>query len=83
LAVPLSGYFHFFGLRGALLAQLGRIEEARVAFDKAIALAHTQAEATHIRMHLDRLMKDGELWKNNQKKSIGDVGATRPRTSLG
>ncbi|HEX3506337.1 MAG TPA: RNA polymerase sigma factor [Xanthobacteraceae bacterium] len=83
LAVPLSGYFHFFGLRGALLAQLGRIEEARVAFDKAIALAHTPAEATHIRMHLDRLMKDGELWKNNQKKSIGDVGATRPRTSLG
>ena len=83
LAAPLGAYFHFFGLKGALLAQLGRIDEARVAFDKAIALAHTPAEAAHIRMHLDRLMKDGEIWKNNQKKSTGDVGATRPRTSLG
>jgi RNA polymerase sigma-70 factor (ECF subfamily) len=82
LASSLSSYFHFFGLKGALLAQLGRIEEARVAFDKAIALAHTPAEAAHIRMHLDRLMKDGELW-NNQKKGTGDVGTTRPRTSLG
>jgi RNA polymerase sigma-70 factor (ECF subfamily) len=82
LAYSLSSYFHFFGLKGALLAQLGRIEEARVAFDKAIALAHTPAEAAHIRMHLDRLMKDGELW-NNQKKGTGDVGTTRPRTSLG
>jgi RNA polymerase sigma-70 factor (ECF subfamily) len=55
LAPRLEGYFHFFGLRGALLLQLGREEEARVAFDRAIALAHTPAEAAHIRMHLDRL----------------------------
>jgi RNA polymerase sigma-70 factor (ECF subfamily) len=55
LATPLAGYFHFFGLKGALLAQLGRTDEARVAFDRAIALAHTAAEATHIRAHLDRL----------------------------
>ncbi len=81
LAGPLSGYFHFFGLRGALLAQLGRIDEARVAFDKAIALAHTPAEAAHIRMHLDRLMKDGELWKNHQNKNAGPVGTVRPGTS--
>ncbi len=59
LASRLSGYFHFFGLKGGLLLQLGRTEEARVAFDQAIALANTAAEATHIRMHLDRLMKDG------------------------
>ena len=38
--------------------QLGRAEEARVAFDRAIALANTAAEAAHIRMHLDRLAKD-------------------------
>jgi RNA polymerase sigma-70 factor, ECF subfamily len=57
LADKLSGYFHFFGLRGALLLQLGRGEEARVAFDKAIALAHTPAQAAHIRSHLDRLAK--------------------------
>jgi RNA polymerase sigma-70 factor (ECF subfamily) len=58
LAAQLDGYFHFFGLKGWLLMQLGRIEEARIAFDRAIALAHTPAEATHIRLHLDRLIKD-------------------------
>jgi RNA polymerase sigma-70 factor (ECF subfamily) len=61
LADKLSGYFHFFGVRGALLMQLGRTEEARVAFDRAIALANTAAEAAHIRLHLDRLQKDGSF----------------------
>ena len=59
LAPKLSGYFHFFGLKGGLLFQLGRREEARAAFDQAIALANTAAEAAHIRLHLDRLMKEG------------------------
>jgi len=59
LASRLSGYFHFFGLRGGLLLQLGRREEARAAFDQAIALANSPAEAAHIRLHLDRLMQDG------------------------
>jgi RNA polymerase sigma-70 factor (ECF subfamily) len=58
LAGRLANYFHFFGVRGALLMQLGRSEEARVAFDRAIALANTSAEAAHIRMHLDRLIRD-------------------------
>ncbi len=58
LADRLSGYFYFFGVRGNLLMQLGRNEEARVAFDRAIALANTAAEAAHIRSHLDRLMAD-------------------------
>jgi RNA polymerase sigma-70 factor (ECF subfamily) len=58
LAPRLSGYFHFFGVKGALMMQLGRAEEARQAFDRAIALANTAAEAAHIRMHLDRLMRD-------------------------
>jgi RNA polymerase sigma-70 factor (ECF subfamily) len=58
LAPRLANYFHFFGVRGAFLMQLGRDEEARVAFDRAIALANTSAEAAHIRMHLDRLMRD-------------------------
>jgi RNA polymerase sigma-70 factor, ECF subfamily len=57
LATRLSGYFHYFGVRGALLMQLGRAEEARAAFDQAIALANTAAEAAHIRLHLDRLAK--------------------------
>jgi RNA polymerase sigma-70 factor (ECF subfamily) len=60
LADRLSNYFHYFGVRGAFLMQLGRNEEARVAFDRAIALANTSAEAAHIRMHLDRLIRDSQ-----------------------
>jgi RNA polymerase sigma-70 factor (ECF subfamily) len=56
LAKDLSGYFYFFGVRGALLVELGRSEEARVAFDRALALARSPAEATHVRMQIDRLM---------------------------
>jgi RNA polymerase sigma-70 factor (ECF subfamily) len=59
LEEPLGGYFHFFGLKGALLMQLDRPGEARIAFDRAIALANTVAEAAHIRQNLDRLMADG------------------------
>jgi RNA polymerase sigma-70 factor (ECF subfamily) len=59
LATKLSGYFYFFGLKGGLLMQLGRNDEARVAFDRAIALANTAAEAAHIRMHIDRLKAGG------------------------
>ena len=58
LEAQLSGYFHYFGARGAFLLQLGRNGEARSAFDRAIALANTPAEAAHIRQHLDRLMQD-------------------------
>lgn len=54
----LAGYFPFHGLQGALLRELGRIDEARTAFGRAIALAGTVAEAAHIRMHLDHLTKD-------------------------
>jgi RNA polymerase sigma-70 factor, ECF subfamily len=58
LAPLLSGYFHFFGAKGAFLLQLGRKEEARAAFDRAIALAGTPAEAAHIRLQLDRLIRE-------------------------
>ena len=60
LADRLANYFHFFGVRGAFLMQLGRNDEARIAFDRAIALANTSAEAAHIRLHLDRLMRDSQ-----------------------
>jgi RNA polymerase sigma-70 factor (ECF subfamily) len=60
LEAQLSGYFHFFGARGAFLLQLGRNTEARTAFDRAIALADTPAQAAHIRQHLDRLMQEAE-----------------------
>jgi len=58
LAEPLAGYFHFHGLKGALLLQLGRCHEAREAFNRAIALATTPAQAAHIREHLDRLERE-------------------------
>lgn len=58
LADRLSGYFYFHGLRGGLLKQLGRNREAHAAFERAIALATTPAEAAHIRQHLDGLARD-------------------------
>jgi RNA polymerase sigma-70 factor (ECF subfamily) len=57
LAPQLGNYFHFHGVRGALLQKQGRIAEARAAFDQAISLANTPAEAAHIRLHLDQLQK--------------------------
>src|SRR4029450_14036428 len=58
LAQRLSNYFHFFGVRGAFLMQLGRNDEARTASDRAIAVANTSAERAHIRLQLDRLQRD-------------------------
>ena len=55
LGTRLQGYFYFHGVKGALLQQLERPQEAREAFSRAIALANTPAEAAHIRQHLDRL----------------------------
>jgi RNA polymerase sigma-70 factor (ECF subfamily) len=55
LESQLSGYFHFFGVKGAMLHQLGRQDEAREAWGRAIALANTAAEAAHIRLQIDRL----------------------------
>jgi RNA polymerase sigma-70 factor (ECF subfamily) len=67
LADRLSGYFYFFGVKGALLLELGRMKEAGIAFDQAIALANSPGEAAHIRSQLDRLMKDSEA--RTSKKS--------------
>ena len=58
LAPKLASYFYFHGVKGALLQQLGRRAEARTAFDRAIGLANTPAEAAHIRQHLDHLDKE-------------------------
>ncbi len=55
LAERLGGYFYFHGARGSFLMQLARNAEAREAFNRAIALANTPAEAAHIRQHLDTL----------------------------
>ena len=55
LAGPLGSYFHYFGVKGALLKEIGRTDAARAAFNQAICLARTAAEAAHIRMNLDKL----------------------------
>jgi len=75
LAGRLSNYFHYFGVRGAFLMQLGRHDEAGVAFDRAIALANSSAEAAHIRMHLDRLMRDGVPRGTTVKKTESALSA--------
>jgi RNA polymerase sigma-70 factor (ECF subfamily) len=77
LSALLSGYFHFHGVRGAFLMQLHRPAEARDAFNRAIALAHTPAEAAHIRQHLDRLMQEGEA--SPHAVIPADLGSTRDR----
>jgi RNA polymerase sigma-70 factor (ECF subfamily) len=66
LASRLDGYFHYHGVRGGLLLQLGQQAAAREAFNRAIALAGSPAEAAHIRRHLDRL------------GALPDPGATDP-----
>ena len=58
LETALVNYFYFHGVKGALLMQLGRSDEAKIAFDRAIARANTAAEAAHIRLQIDRLTKD-------------------------
>ncbi|ABQ67475.1 putative RNA polymerase, sigma-24 subunit, ECF subfamily [Rhizorhabdus wittichii RW1] len=55
LGERLDGYFYYHGARGAFLDQLGRAEEARAAFVRAIGLAGSAAEAAYIRQQLDRL----------------------------
>jgi len=58
LGEKLDGYFYYHGLRGNLLKQLGRIAPARIAFDRAIALAHSAAEAAHIRRQIDKMQEE-------------------------
>ncbi len=55
LETRLDSYFYFHGVKGALLEQLGRLADARRSLSRAISLATTAAEATHIRLHLDQL----------------------------
>lgn len=55
LEKQLGGYFYFHGARGAFLLDLDRRDEARTAFDRAISLARSPAEAAHIRQQLDKL----------------------------
>jgi RNA polymerase sigma-70 factor (ECF subfamily) len=53
----LDAYFYFHGLRGALLKELNRLDEARDALNRAIALANSIAEAKLIRRELEGLRR--------------------------
>lgn len=55
LKSELDAYFYFHGLRGTLLNELSRFDEAREALEYAVALARSVAEAKLIRRELDRL----------------------------
>ena len=55
LKSELDAYFYFHGLRGTLLKELNRFDEAREALNRAIALAKSVAAAKLIRRELDRL----------------------------
>jgi RNA polymerase sigma-70 factor (ECF subfamily) len=55
LKSELDAYFYFHGLRGTLLKELNRSDEAREALKRAIALAKSVAEAKLIRRELDHL----------------------------
>ena len=72
LAPRLSAYYPYHGARGAFLLQVGRRDEARVAFDQAIALAGTASEAGHIRRHLDRLLRASEPGSENPQHDVGE-----------
>ena len=79
LAGDLSGYFYFFGVKGAMLQKLGRTEEARIAFDRAIALANNAAEAAHIRLQLDRLQQGSAPAAKKFEGLVGTSPLVRPR----
>jgi RNA polymerase sigma-70 factor, ECF subfamily len=55
LAEELDGYVAFAVLSAVLLRDLGRLEEARRAFDRAIAWSHDDSEIAHLRYERDKL----------------------------
>jgi RNA polymerase sigma-70 factor (ECF subfamily) len=79
LGERLVAYFNFHGMRGALLLELGRKGEAKAAFDRAIALANTPAEAAYIRERLDAL-SDGA--GRARRKARPDAGPSFGPASL-
>ncbi|WP_053205393.1 RNA polymerase sigma factor [Jiangella muralis] len=55
LGASLAGYHAFHATRAELLRRLGRTEEARAAYDEAIALAGNTAESAALTRRRDRL----------------------------
>lgn len=53
--LPLAGYHAFHATRADLLRRLGRSEQARIAYDRAIELAGNSAEAAYLQRRRDQL----------------------------
>ncbi|WP_426505663.1 RNA polymerase sigma factor [Dactylosporangium sp. McL0621] len=58
--LPLEGYHAFHAARADLLRRLGRGEEARAAYDRAIALAGNTAQTASLTRRRDRLASGRE-----------------------
>ncbi len=59
VAAPLEGYHPLHVTRAELLRRLGRSDEARTAYDRAIALARNSAEVAHLSRRRDELAGAG------------------------
>lgn len=55
LSEPLANYLYFHTTRASMLAATGRPDEARVAYDRALALGPTAAERSHIEGKIEAL----------------------------
>jgi RNA polymerase sigma-70 factor (ECF subfamily) len=56
LEEPLAGYHAYHATRADLLRRLGRSQQARLAYDKAIELAGNTAETAYLRRRRDQLV---------------------------
>jgi RNA polymerase sigma-70 factor (ECF subfamily) len=54
-ALDLDGYQYFHSTRADLLRRLGRADEARAAFERALELAHTEPERRFLRRRIDEV----------------------------
>ena len=55
LADPLAGYHPYHATRADLLRRLGRSQQSRAAYDKAIELAGNTAETAYLTRRRDQL----------------------------
>jgi RNA polymerase sigma-70 factor (ECF subfamily) len=54
-ALDLSGYHLYHAIRGDFLARLGRVEEARGAYQTALSMTLNEAERHHLSARMDQL----------------------------
>ena len=55
LVDPLAGYHAYFAARADILRRLGRTDESRAAYDRAVALAGNTAETAYLTRRRDQL----------------------------